>query len=170
MLSPSGATAHPRAPTRAHLTCEHSLGRREHLLQALGGHPPQSDPGILTGCRERRLITAGPDSQAPPASIQDSGPSLELGTQPPHPQPGGGGQRGPRQDQSRLSHSAAWAALCQVGGRASAAVGSVPTPRPVSNRQGCRASSMPGPPTVCILGGPSSLPQPPRALSPKCQL
>lgn len=27
--------------------CEHSLGRGKHLFQALRGHPPQSDPGVL---------------------------------------------------------------------------------------------------------------------------
>ena len=47
MLSSSGATACLPAPTLAHLTCEHGLRCREHLLQALWGHPPQSDPGIL---------------------------------------------------------------------------------------------------------------------------
>lgn len=122
----------PLAPTRAHLTCENSLRCGEHLFQALWRHPPQSDPGVLTAYRGCRLITAGPTLPEP--RDPPSGPA-------PYPQQGGGGQRGPRQGRSRLCHSAAWAVLCQAGGRASAAVGGAPIPRPISNRQGCRVSS-----------------------------
>lgn len=82
-VKPHRSHCPPPAPTRAHLTCENSLGGGEHLFQALWRHPPQSDPGVLTAYRGCRIVTTGPRLPGSPCSHSEtrdppSGPAAGL--------------------------------------------------------------------------------------------